>query len=87
MQHLEVAFQEFRTKSIRKKLKQIEDMLKEEARWDSSRDSINANRSHVQQRNQLLLIEETMWHQRSHVLCLNHGDENTKFFHGKVEQR
>lgn len=38
------------------------------------------------QRNNLMHVEETMWHQRSRVLWLKQGDHNTKKIHGKASQ-
>ena len=36
---------------------------------------------------ELLLLEEQIWHQQSHVHRLKSSDKNSKFFHSKASQR
>lgn len=67
--------------------RRVENLLEKDARWDSNEEDIRKVRAFERQRDNLLKVEEVIWSQRSRTLWLHEGDKNTKFFHGKAEQR
>ncbi|CAI8583487.1 unnamed protein product [Vicia faba] len=60
---------------------------KEDANWDNSEDNIRKYKALENQRQNLLKVEEIIWRQRNRALWLQECDKNTKFFHGKADQR
>ncbi|CAI8601011.1 unnamed protein product [Vicia faba] len=63
-------FKEYRCGNIQKDLIRIEEMLKEEANWDSSEDNIWNYKAIESQRQNLLKVEEIMWRKHSRALWL-----------------
>ena len=48
---------------------------------------MNEIQSIRQDLNRMLDIEESMWHQRTHITWLQKGDRNIAFFHTKASSR
>lgn len=80
-------FKHLRTNLIQKDIIKIEGHLKEASSWEVSLESIQKFKDLEREHADLLQKEETLWRQRSYTTQLKDGDKNTKFFHGKADQR
>ena len=69
--------------SLAKKLKELKG-AKERGFYRSDPAHVHQLRANIQA---LMSKEETMWKQRSHVEWLKEGDQNTRYFHCRANQR
>ncbi|CAI8611276.1 unnamed protein product [Vicia faba] len=87
MQGLDDFFKACKISTISKDIRRIEELLKDDNNWVVIVDEINTYKALEGQRNNFLQVEEVIWMQWSREHWLHHSDKNTKFFHGKADQR
>ncbi|CAI8619415.1 unnamed protein product [Vicia faba] len=80
-------FKEYMTGVVKAEIKRVEELLKGENIWSSRGENIKTYKGIECQRNNLLKHKDVIWREKSRKVLLKDGDRNTKFFHGKSEQR
>lgn len=83
MKGLDFFFQEYKIGAVNKELRRIDDLLKEEDKWDYSEKSIKSNKALEGQRNNLLQIEKAICRQKIGKFGLSMVIETYNYFVAK----